>query len=133
MRSPSPFPATHRPRTRQSQCWALATHASRVLALLRAAGDAVAGGGWAPRPADSLGLELVVTSPVPPPSDATNYLGGVGDVLEVKARRGELAHLAELASVALYDNDRQFHDVRYRWQRGRTVDYSVRIWLIEDR
>jgi hypothetical protein len=30
----------------------------------------------------TLGLELVVTSPAPPPSDATNYLGGVADVLE---------------------------------------------------
>ncbi len=43
------------------------------------------------------------------------------------------AHLAEMASVALYGNDRQFRDPRYRWQQGRTVGYSVRIWLLEDR
>jgi hypothetical protein len=103
-------------------------HASRVLDLLRAARAAVAGGGWSSRPGDSLGLELVLTSPAPPPSDATNYLGGVGDVLEAKSRRDELAHLADLATVALYENDRQFHDVRYRWQRGTPVEYSVRIW-----
>jgi hypothetical protein len=104
------------------------THASRVLDLLRAARDAVVGGTWSARPGDSLGLELVLTSPAPPPSDATNYLGGVGDVLEVKSRRGELAHLADLTTVALYENDRQFHNVRYRWQVGTAVEYTVRIW-----
>ena len=104
------------------------THASRVLDLLRAARDAVAGCGWSSRPRDSLGLELVLTSPAPPPSDATNYLGGVGDVLEAKSRRGDLAHLEDLAAVALYENDRQFHDVRYRWQLGKVVEYTVRIW-----
>jgi hypothetical protein len=104
-------------------------HASRVLDLLRAARDAVGGGGWSSRPGDSLGLEVVLTSPAPPPSDATNYPGGIGDVLEAKSRRGELAHLADLATVALYDNDRQFHDVRYRWQLGTAVEYTVRIWV----
>jgi hypothetical protein len=105
------------------------THASRVSDLLRAARDAVGGGAWSSRPRDSLGLELVLTSPAPPPSDATNYLGGVGDVLEAKSHRGELAHLADLATVALYENDRQFHDVRYRWQVGTAVEYTVRIWV----
>ena len=105
------------------------THASRVLDLLRTARDAVGGGGWSSRPGDSLGLELVLTSSAPPPSDATNYLGGVGDVLEAKSRRGELAHLADLATVALYENDRQFHDIRYRWQPGTAVECSVRIWV----
>ena len=105
------------------------THASRVLDLLRAARNAVGDGTWSSRPGDSLGLELVLTSPAPPPSDATNYRGGVGDVLEAKSRRGELAHLADLASVALYENDCQLHDVRYRWQVGTTVEYAVRIWV----
>lgn len=106
------------------------THATRVSDLLRAARDAVAGGVWSSRPGDSLGLELVLTWPAPPPSDATNYLGGVGDVLEAKSRRGELAHLADLATVALYENDRQFHDVRYRWQTGAAVQYNVRLGAV---
>jgi hypothetical protein len=105
------------------------THASRVLDLLRAAGSAAAASGWSPSQTDSLGLELVLTSPAPPPSDATNYLGGVGDVLEDKGRRGQLAHLGELAGVALYGNDRMFHEVRYRWERGADVRYDVRIWV----
>jgi hypothetical protein len=61
-------------------------------------------------------LELILMSPAPPPSDATNYLGGVADVLEDKKRRGDLAHLGELADFTLYGNDRQFHEVRYQWE-----------------
>jgi hypothetical protein len=77
---------------------------------------------------DSLGLELIVTSPAPPPSDATNYLGGAADVLGHKRHRGALSHLGELAGFALYSNDRRFHDVRYRWEYGQDVRYQVRIW-----
>lgn len=39
-----------------------------------------------------LGLEVEIRAPVDhDPWDATNYLGGIGDVLEAKARRGLLA------------------------------------------
>jgi len=50
------------------------------------------------------------------------------DVLEDKRHRGDLPHLGELAGFALYGNDRQFHDVRYRWEHGQDVRYQVRIW-----
>jgi hypothetical protein len=104
-------------------------HAERVLALLRAASDEA---GWGDTaiyfPCESLGLELIVRGPEPPPSDATNYLGGVGDVLEDKRHRGDLPHLGELAGVALYGNDRQLHDVRYRWEHGQDIGYQLRIW-----
>ena len=103
-------------------------HAERVLALLRAANDEAGPDAPVYFPDESLGLELVLTSPAPPPSDATNYLGGVADVLEDKAHRGDLAHLGELAHFALYRNDRQFHDVRYRWERGPNIRYQIRIW-----
>ena len=60
------------------------TYADRVLHLLAAA-KSVIGNERSPLfGSDALGLELIVYSPVAPPSDATNYLGGVGDVLEVK-------------------------------------------------
>jgi hypothetical protein len=49
-------------------------------------------------------------------------------VLEDKQHRGDLPHLGELARFALYRNDRQFHDVRYRWKSGPDVHYQVRIW-----
>jgi hypothetical protein len=103
-------------------------HAERVLALLRAASNEAGRGTAFYFPDESLGLGLVVTSPAPPPSDATNYLGGVADVLEDKAHRGDLVHLGELAHFALYHNDRQFHHVLYRWEYGPDVRYQVRIW-----
>jgi hypothetical protein len=78
-------------------------HAEGVLALLRAANDATRFGDTAIYfPDESLGLELIVTSPAPPPSDAANYLGGVADVLEDKQHRGDLPHLGEPAGFALY-------------------------------
>jgi hypothetical protein len=86
-----------------------ARHAERVVALLQAASDEAGRGGSAIYfPCESLGLELIVIGPEPPPSDATNYLGGVGDVLEDKRHRGDLPHLGELAGFALY------------WQRSTT-------------
>src|SRR4051812_38145651 len=71
------------------------THAARVLLLLTAAEEAASSCGWPTAVGVSLGLELVVRSPTPPPSDATNYLGGVADVLEDKTRRGDLRHLGD--------------------------------------
>lgn len=103
-------------------------HAGRVMALLRAARNAAGPGPEFCFPDVSLGLELVVTSPAPPPSDAMNYLGGVADVLEDKGSRGDLTHLGEFGHFALYRNDRQFHDVRYRWEHGPDVGYQVHVW-----
>jgi hypothetical protein len=103
-------------------------HAERVLALLHAASREAASGTAIYFPDESLGLEPIVTNPAPPASDATNYLGGVADVLEGKKHRGNLPHLGELAGFALYRNDRRFHEVRYRWDQGPNVRYEVRIW-----
>lgn len=68
------------------------------------------------------------SGPDQPPSDATNYLGGVGDVLEAKGHRGVLAHLGDLAEIGLYENDRQIHEVTYRWDCSEAISYEVRIW-----
>jgi hypothetical protein len=103
-------------------------HAQRVLALLRAARDAVDG---LPQPVFTtrpVGLELILEAPSIPPGDATNYLGGIGDVLEAKGHRAVLDHLGDLATVALYENDRQIQEVRYRFERGPSVRYIVRVW-----
>jgi hypothetical protein len=105
-------------------------YVDRVLHLLRAAEDATGTGRSPAFGGDALGLELNVYSPAEPPSDATNYLGGVGDVLEAKARRGALPHLDELVDVALYLNDRQIHEVHYRWERAPSTRYSVRLWRL---
>lgn len=103
-------------------------HGERVIALLDAARQAMVNGAWACDPTTSLGLALVLVTPAQPPSDATNYLGGVGDVLEDKSRRGLLPHLGELGAVHLYPNDRMIHEVAYRWDVGSTTAYSVRLW-----
>jgi hypothetical protein len=60
-------------------------------------------------------LDVVVNATAEQPTwDATNYLGGIADVLEHKADRGPLEHLGELAEVWLYRNDRQIKQVSYR-------------------
>lgn len=107
-------------------------YADRVVALLQAAREATQSGGWVPTLGRSLGFELVVFAPVEPPSDAKNYLGGVGDVLEAKSRRGEPTHLGDLAAVWLYDNDRRIHEVLYRWQVDADTRYAVRLWTRQD-
>jgi hypothetical protein len=67
-----------------------------------------------------------------PPSDATNYLGGIGDVLEDKSRRGSLEHLGDLAGFGLYANDRQICQVSYRVTSGQGPRYHVQLWELDD-
>ena len=105
-------------------------YADRVLHLLQAAEVATGIRESSVFGGDALGLELIIYSPVEPPSDATNYLGGVGDVLEAKSRRGVLSHLGQLATVAIYLNDRQLHEVHYRWEHASATRYSVRVWKL---
>ncbi|WP_131519217.1 hypothetical protein [Kribbella capetownensis] len=46
--------------------------------------------------------------------DATNYLGGIGDVLEDKSCRGvSVDHLGALAGVWLFHNDRQIKQLKW--------------------
>ena len=62
------------------------------------------------------------------PSDVTNYLGGIADVLEEKGHRMALVHLGDLAQVAVYDNDRPLDEVRFRQQTGPRTGYTVRLY-----
>jgi hypothetical protein len=107
-------------------------HATRVLALLRAAQRALGDTRQPLFPNEGLSLELVVVAPDVPPSDATNYLGGVADVLEAKGKRGPLEHLDDLRDVAVYSNDRQIHEVHYRYEQGQPPRYDVRIWVLNE-
>lgn len=61
-----------------------------------------------------IAFELRLRSPVRRSWDATNYLGGVADVLESKYRRKNIGHLGELADIAVYVNDRQIREVHAR-------------------
>lgn len=108
------------------------SHAPRVLKLLEAARDATAKAEARHLGSSPIGLELVLRCRRDGNrGDATNYLGGLGDVLESKAHRGQLEHLGEFAQVALYENDRQIEQVGYRWEGAQEPSYTVRIWEFE--
>jgi len=109
------------------------SHAPRVRVLLEMAREAMALQGLPGFGSGPLGMELIVRCARDGNrSDATNYLGGVGDTLESKDHRGGLEHLGHLADVALYDNDRQIEEVRYRWEESSTPSYRVRFWSLAD-
>jgi hypothetical protein len=104
------------------------SHALRVLGLLRAAQDALQRSGFAPVDGGPIALDLVVHAPPGRDSwDATNYLGGVADVLEEKSRKGTLEHLGELRHVWVYRNHRQIKEVSYRQLEASDASYTVRI------
>lgn len=104
------------------------SHAPRVRLLLQRARQACTVQGFAPIAHSRVGLDVVVHAPAGQnPGDATNYLGGVADVLENKTRRGTLEHLGELAGVWLYANDRQIKEATYREIEADEVSYTVTI------
>jgi hypothetical protein len=104
------------------------SHAPRVMELLRAARDALQRSGFIPVEGGPVALDVVVHAPPGQDSwDATNYLGGVADVLEEKSRRGTLEHLGDLRQVWVYRNDRQIKEVSYRQLEAPDAFYTVRI------
>ena len=99
-------------------------HAS-VRALLEAAAVATQQAAWTPVGTD-VALDVVVPSPSPrPPGDATNYLGGIGDVLQDKSSPTnlDLSHLGSLRGVALYVNDPQICRIAYRIEASHSPSY----------
>nr|AHE14531.1 hypothetical protein asmbl_4 [uncultured bacterium] len=106
-------------------------HAERVRVLLAAAGEAVRRTGWTPTIAD-ISVELVIRGPGSPPGDGTNYLGGIGDVLQAKTNTYnlDLTYLGELRDVALFVNDRQISRITYRREPAEQWSYSVRVSLV---
>jgi hypothetical protein len=104
------------------------SHAPRVRMLLEAARQARSTQGFVPISSGGVALEVVVRAPAGQnPADATNYLGGIADVLEDKSHRGDLIHLGDLALIWLYGNDRQIKEVTYREADADEVSYSVTV------
>jgi hypothetical protein len=104
------------------------SHAPRVRLLLQAARQACSTQGFAPIAQGRVSLEVVLNAPSGQnPADATNYLGGIADVLENKTHRGTLDHLGELARVWLYANDRQIKEVAYREVDADGPGYTVTV------
>src|SRR5215213_5744616 len=107
-------------------------HTPRVLALLSAAREEAQRRGFQGCGSAPVGLALRVACRRDlGRSDATNYLGGVGDVLEDKAHRGKLDHLGDLAGFGLYANDRQIDQVRFLWEPSESPSYTVRLWALD--
>lgn len=109
-----------------------ATHpdAARVRALLAAAQASMAAHSeFAPISDGRIGLDVLLTPPTDQePWDATNYLGGIADVLEYKGNRGAaVEHLGTLADVWLYRNDRQIKQVSYREEADSPAGHGYRV------
>lgn len=104
--------------------------AGRVRALLAAAVLA-AGPDFRPWTVP-IGLELRVSAP--PSSavgDATNQLGGVGDVLQARrSRLVDTVHLGDLAIVALFRDDAQIAEIRYSRHDAPAARYWVHVWTL---
>lgn len=103
----------------------------RVRDLLEAARDEMRSRDFAGFGDARLRMEVEVhTGPGEPPWDATNYLGGITDVLEGKDKRrkahpGSVDHLGELAEFGLYDDDRQIKEISYKEVEGPIAAYRV--------
>jgi hypothetical protein len=107
-------------------------HSPRVVALLEAAEAASETLAFLPFEGP-IGLDVTLHAPTGrDPWDATNYLGGIGDVLEDKRRRGPPPHLGKLGGVSLYLNDRQIREVHYRQMSGDEARYEVRVYSLNE-
>ena len=103
-----------------------------VVELLGKAKQALDESAWNPTEQRPVGIELLITAKDPDaiPGDATNYLGGVADVLQANRINAELSHLGDIAGVSLFHDDRQIREVRYSIKGGDALGYAVRIWIL---
>ena len=109
------------------------SHARRVRLLLEAARDACAMQAFSRIEEGHVSLDVVVHVAAGQLTwDATNYLGGIADVLEDKSRRNGLEHLGDLGEVWLYRNDRQIKQVSYREVELDYPGYTVTVRTIDD-
>jgi hypothetical protein len=108
------------------------THGPRVRALLEAAQPALRERpDFVPIDNGPLALDVVLYAPpTGVPGDATNYLGGIADVLEQKSHRAGIEHLGELAQVRLYRNDSQIKQVSYREVAAERAGYHISVRLL---
>lgn len=105
-------------------------HSLRAQALLAAAREAAAGHDvpWTDR---AVGLEVTLLTPASlNPWDATNYLGGIADVLQRKKSAARMDHLGDLRDTALYRDDRQIRIVRYDHEPSTKIGYRMRLWSL---
>lgn len=98
-------------------------HSQRVRRLLEAARPAMAGRALLATP---LRLSVVVRAPEGTRlNDATNLLGGIGDVLQARRTGADVAHLGDLADVACFLDDGQISEISYRREWAGPLGYEV--------
>ncbi len=105
------------------------SHYHRVIELRRSIRQALDESLWDRNEKRAIGLELTIIAEkrYDIPGDATNYLGGVADVLQADVDQSELGNLAQ---ESLYTNDRQIQEIRYSVDQGGSCGYRVKIWLL---
>ena len=64
------------------------------------------------------------------PGDATNYIGGVTDVLQANRVNADPSYLEDLAQALFYQDDRQIQEVRYFVEHSDAPAYRVRVWVL---
>jgi hypothetical protein len=102
-------------------------HADKVRALLEATRDAIHRDRWSPATGE-IALELIIRCPGRPDGDATNFLGGVADVLQTKVPPNiDITHLGDLASIGLYLDDKQISRITYQELPAAEASYRVRV------
>lgn len=107
---------------------------ARLLALLQAARDEMTRLGFDGFGSSKLLMDVEIHTGASEPWDATNYLGGISDVLESKAKRrvaqpGSVDHLDHV-DVGLYDDDRQIKQINYREVDAPEPEYFVTLSLL---
>jgi hypothetical protein len=101
--------------------------ADRVTALLTAARDAIQRDGWNTA-TGQVALELTIYCRSRPDGDATNFLGGVADVLQAQAPHNvDVTHLQDLAVIGLYTDDKQISQILYREVSASEMRYRIRV------
>jgi hypothetical protein len=103
-------------------------HTDRVVRLLEAARSVLERDPEVHLGDAPLKLSVVVELPKGLRSDATNYLGGIADVLQDKRARGALPHLGELAEVSLFNDDRQIEKIQFRFEHAEEPAYIVQLY-----
>lgn len=98
-------------------------HVQRVRSLLEGARAAMDGRELLTKP---LRLSVVVRAPERMHlNDATNLLGGIGDVLQARSTGADVTHLGDLASVACFLDDGQISEIYYRREWAGPLGYEV--------
>ena len=73
-------------------------------------------------------MELTIRCPGRPDGDATNFLGGVADVLQTKVPPNvDVTHLGDLATIGLYLDDKQISRITYQELPAAEASYRVRV------